>query len=63
MAKFRALAAAPSTEVAYMDEPKKLPAATLTQSVEVEDDGFLARMETIHIGRARPLGRSHRSIS
>ncbi len=52
LAKFRALVAAQGGDVAYVDEPKKLPSATLTQSVEAEDDGFLARMEAIHIGRA-----------
>ena len=50
--KFRALVAAQGGNLAYVDEPNKLPAATMTQAVEAEDDGFLARMDAINIGKA-----------
>ena len=50
--KFRALVAAQGGNLAYVDEPNKLPAATMTQAVEAENDGFLARMDAINIGKA-----------
>jgi pyrimidine-nucleoside phosphorylase len=50
--KFRALVAAQGGNLAYLDEPNKLPAATMTQAVKSENDGYLARMDAMNIGRA-----------
>ncbi len=50
--KFRALVAAQGGNLAYVDEPNKLPAATMTQAVESDYDGYLARMDAINIGKA-----------
>ena len=50
--KFRALVAAQGGNLAYVDDPNKLPAANMTQAVESDDDGYLARMDAINIGKA-----------
>ena len=53
--KFRALVVAQGGDGVYVDKPKKLSAATITQAVKAKDDGFLARMDAINIGKAAAM--------
>ena len=53
--KFRALVTAQGGDGLYVDEPKKLSAATITKTVKAKDDGFLARMDAINIGKAATM--------
>lgn len=52
MARFRALVEAQGGDVAYLDQPERLPRAALIREVESPQTGFLGRVQAREIGLA-----------
>ncbi len=64
MAKFRAWISAQGGEVAFLDEPDRLPAANCIQEVAAPRSGYLAALDALEVGLASMLlggGRARKS--
>ena len=64
MAKFRAWISAQGGEVAFLDDPDRLPAANCIQEVAAPRSGYLAALDALEVGLASMLlggGRARKS--